>query len=66
MHTTHSADRVPASTCVRKETVDMDILITFRNDDRKIMQSIKIMCGSPTRIIKGPIFYEAVLPIETM
>ena len=30
--------RIPESNCVRKETVDMDILVTSRNDDRKIMQ----------------------------
>ena len=32
--------RVPESSCARKETVDIDILITSRNDDRKIMQYI--------------------------
>ena len=28
--------------CARKETVGIDILVTSRNGDRKIMQSIKI------------------------
>ena len=28
--------------CARKETVDIDILITSRNGDREIMQSIRI------------------------
>ena len=28
--------------CVRKETVDIDILVTSRHDDRKTMQSIRI------------------------
>ena len=30
------------SSCVRKETVDLDILVTSRNGDRKIIQSMKI------------------------
>ena len=32
--------RIPESSCARKETVDIDILVTFRNGDRKIMQFI--------------------------
>ena len=35
--------RIPEFSCVRKETVDIDILVTSRNGDRKIMQSIRIM-----------------------
>ena len=35
--------RIPESSCVRKETVDIDILVTSRNGDRKIMQSIRTM-----------------------
>ena len=35
--------RIPESSCVRKETVDIDVLVTSRNGDRKIMQSIRIM-----------------------
>ena len=35
--------RIPESSCVRKETVDIDILVTSRNSDRKIMQSLRIM-----------------------
>ena len=35
--------RIPESSCARKETVDIDILVTSRNRDRKIMQSIRIM-----------------------
>ena len=31
--------RIPESSCGRKETVDLDILVTSRNGDRKIMQS---------------------------
>ena len=30
------------SSCARKEALDIDILITSRNGDRKIMQSIRI------------------------
>ena len=30
------------SSCERKETVDIDILVTSRNGDRKIMQTIRI------------------------
>ena len=35
--------RIPESSCVKKEMVDIDILVTSRNDDRKIIQSIRIM-----------------------
>ena len=30
------------SSCARKETVDINIFVTFRNGHRKIMQSIRI------------------------
>ena len=33
--------RIPKSSCVRKETVHTDILVTSRNGGGKIMQSIK-------------------------
>ena len=33
---------IPDSSYARKETVDIDILVTSMNDDRKIMQSIRI------------------------
>ena len=33
----------PESSCARKGTVDIDILVTSRNGDRKVMQSIRIM-----------------------
>ena len=39
--------RIPESSCVRKETVDIDILVPSQNVDRKIIQSIRIM-GRPT------------------
>ena len=35
--------RIPESSCMRNETVDIDIFVTSRNGDRKIMQSIRIM-----------------------
>ena len=34
--------RIPKFSYARKETVDIDILATSRNGDRKIMQSIRI------------------------
>ena len=34
--------RIPESSCARKKTVDIDILVASRNNDRKIMQSIRI------------------------
>ena len=34
--------RIPEPCCARKETVDIDILVTSRKGDRKIMQSIRI------------------------
>ena len=41
--------RIPESHCARKATVDIDILITSRNGDRKIMQSIRITSRPPSR-----------------
>ena len=38
--------------CARKEIVDIDILATPRNGDRKIMQSIRIMSRLPSKIRK--------------
>ena len=35
--------------CARKETVDIDILVTSRNNDRKIMQSIRKTSRPPLR-----------------
>ena len=40
------------STCARKDAVDIGILVTSRNGDRKIMESIKIMSRAPSRIRK--------------
>ena len=41
--------RIPEFSCARKETVDIDILVTSRNGDRKIMQSIRITSRTPSR-----------------
>ena len=44
--------RIPESSCVRKETLNIDILVRSRNGDRKIMQSIKITSRLSSRIRK--------------
>ena len=41
--------RISEVSHVRKETVDIDILVTSRNGDRKIMQSIRITSRPPSR-----------------
>ena len=41
--------RIPESSNARKESVDIDILVTSRNGGRKIMQSIRITSRPPTR-----------------
>ena len=41
--------RIPEFSCARKETVDIDILVTSRNGHRKITQSIRITCRPPSR-----------------
>ena len=40
---------IPESSHARKETVDIDVLVTSRNGDRKIMQSIRITSRPPSR-----------------
>ena len=40
---------IPEPSCARKETVDIDTLVTSRNDDRKITRSIRKTSGSPSR-----------------
>ena len=48
--------RIPESSCARKETVDIDILATSRNDDRKIIQSIRITSRPPWKKTEvGPV-----------
>ena len=44
--------RIPESSCMGKDTVDIDILVTSRNGDIKIMQSIRITSRHPSRIRK--------------
>ena len=44
--------RIPESTCARKETVDIDILATSRDGDRKIMQLVKVTSEAATRMGK--------------
>ena len=46
------SQEIPGSSFARKETVDIDILVTSRNCDRKIMQSIRITSRPPSRIRK--------------
>ena len=50
--------RIPEPSCARKETVDIDILVTSRNGDRKIMQSIRITSRPPSKTSTK------VIPIE--
>ena len=45
-------ERIPESSGARKETVDIGILVTSRNGDGKIMQSIRITSRPPLRIRK--------------
>ena len=40
---------IPEYSCTRKGTVDIDILVTSRNGDRKIMQSIRITSRPTSR-----------------
>ena len=41
--------RISEFSCARKEIADIDILVTSRTGDRKIMQSIRIMSRPPSR-----------------
>ena len=43
---------IPEFNCVRKETVDIEILVISRNGDKKIMQSIRITSRPRSRIRK--------------
>ena len=44
--------RIAEPSCVRKEAVDIDILVLSRNGNRNIMQSIRITSRAPWRIRK--------------
>ena len=39
--------RIPESSCARKETLEMEILVTSNNGNRKIMWSIRITSTPP-------------------
>ena len=62
--------RIPESSCPKKETVDIDILVTSRNGGKKAMQSIRITSRPPTRKRKWNQFSQfrltsnKVIPIE--
>ena len=40
---------IPEYSCARKKIVDIEILVTFRNGDRKIMHSIRITSRPTSR-----------------
>ena len=44
--------RIPESSCVRKETADTDILVTSKNGNRKTIQSTRITSTPLSRIRK--------------
>ena len=46
---TFYGERIPEPSCTRKETLDIDILVTSRNSDRKIMRSIRITSRPTSR-----------------
>ena len=41
--------RIPEFSLARKKTVDIDFLVTSRNGDRKVMQSIRITSRPSSR-----------------
>ena len=41
-------EMIPGSSCTRKENVDIQILVTSLNDNRKVMQAIGITIGTTT------------------
>ena len=50
--------------CTKKKTVDIDILLTSRNGDKKIMQFIRITSRPPTKIRKGNQFRQFKLEVK--
>ena len=44
--------RTPESRCASRESVDIDVLITSRNGDGKLLQQIRISSGPSTRMRK--------------
>ena len=49
---TFYSQRIKESSYTRKKTVDKDILVTSRNGDRKILQSLRITNRRPSIIRK--------------
>ena len=41
--------RIPERSYARKEPVDIDMLVTFRNGDRKVIRSIRITSRPASR-----------------
>ena len=41
--------RIPGPNSTKKETVDIDVLVTSRNGDTKLMQSIRITSRTSSR-----------------
>ena len=65
------SQRIPVSSCARKETVDLlYLLITPKNGDRNIMRSVRIKTRTPTGKKKQNQFNQfrwestKVIPIE--
>ena len=56
--------KIPEPSCVRKETVDIDILAAFKNGDRKIINSTRITSRPPSRIRKWNQFNQLSSTIE--
>ena len=57
--------RIPEFSCARKETVHIDILVTSRNGDTKIMQSIRIMSRTLSKKrIKNKIYSKIVYIVK--
>ena len=52
----HSVGREVKSSCAKKETGDIGIFITSRNNDKKIMQPIRETIRPSTRLRKRNIF----------
>ena len=44
--------KIPESSCVRKGTADIDVLVTYRNGKRKVLQFIRIRSRPTSRIRK--------------
>ena len=56
--------RIPEFSCARKETIDIEIIVTSRNGDRKIMQSIRITSKPTSTIRKWTSSVQQVQPVQ--